>query len=46
MIINIPGTSFGWWSDEVFAIYLILNIVLVIFYCLILCVCLELVRQR
>ena len=39
MIINIPGTSFGWWSDEAFAIYLILNIVLVIFYCLIWIIC-------
>ena len=39
MIINIPGTSFGWWSDEVFAIYLILNIVLVIFYWLIWIIC-------
>ena len=39
MIINIPGTSFGWWSDEAFAIYLIVNIVLVILYCLIWCIC-------
>ena len=39
MIINIPGTSFGWWSDEAFAIYLILNIALVIFYCLIWIIC-------
>ena len=39
MIINIPGTSFGWWSDKAFAIYLILNIVLVIFYCLICIIC-------
>ena len=23
MIINIPGTWFGWWSDEALAIYLI-----------------------
>lgn len=29
MIINIPGTWFGWWSDEVFAIYLIVNIMLI-----------------
>ena len=39
MIINIPGTYFGWWSNEAFAIYLILNIVLVIFYCLIWIIC-------
>lgn len=39
MIINIPGTFFGWWSDEAFAIYLIVNVVLVILYCLIWVVC-------
>lgn len=39
MIINIPGTFLGWWSDEVFAIYLIANVVLVILYCLIWVVC-------
>ena len=39
MIINIPGTYWGWWSDEAFAIYLIVNIVLVILYCLIWCIC-------
>ena len=33
MIINIPGTWFGWWSDEVFALYLIINMILVIGYC-------------
>ena len=35
MIINIPGTWFGWWSDEAFAVYLIVNIILIMFYCLI-----------
>ena len=25
MVINIPGTWFGWWSNEAFAIYLIVN---------------------
>ena len=25
MVINIPGTWFGWWSDEAFAMYLIVN---------------------
>ena len=39
MIINIPKAWFGWWSDEAFAIYLIVNIVLVILYCLIWCIC-------
>lgn len=30
MVVNIPGTWFGWWSDEAFAIYLIANVVLII----------------
>ena len=34
MIFNIPGIWFGWWSDEAFAFYLIINTVLVILYCL------------
>ena len=33
MIINIPGTWYGWWSDDVFAIYLIIDTVLVAIYC-------------
>ena len=33
MIINIPGTWFGWWSDEGFAIYLIVDTILLIVYC-------------
>ena len=39
MIINIPKTSFGWWSDTAFIIYLIGNIVLVTLYCLIWYIC-------
>jgi hypothetical protein len=39
MIINIPGTWFGWWSDEAFAVYLIVNAVLVILYCIIWAIC-------
>ena len=39
MIINIPRTYFGWWSDEAFAIYLIINIILVILYCLMWIIC-------
>lgn len=39
MIINIPGTWFGWWSDEAFAIYLIVNIILIALYCAIWCFC-------
>ena len=33
MIINIPGTWFGWWSDEAFALYLIEDGILVTIYC-------------
>ena len=33
MIINIPGTWFGWWSDEAFAIYLVINTLLAALYC-------------
>jgi len=39
MVVNIPGTWFGWWSDEAFAIYLIANSVLTILYCVIWIVC-------
>ena len=28
MIFNIPGTWFGWFSDKIFVIYLIVNIIL------------------
>ena len=35
MIFNIPGTWFGWWSDEAFAVYLVVNVILVLLYCLI-----------
>ena len=34
MIFNIPGTSFGWWSKEVFLAYLIINSLLVMLYCI------------
>lgn len=39
MIINIPGTWFGWWSDEAFAIYLVVDAVLVTLYCVIWAAC-------
>ena len=39
MIFNIPGTWFGWWSDEAFASYLIINTLLVAFYCIVWIVC-------
>ncbi len=39
MIVNIPGTWFGWLSDKAFAIYLIVDIILVILYCSIWIIC-------
>ena len=39
MIINIPGTCFGWWSDEAFAIYLAVDAILVLAYCIIWTIC-------
>ncbi|MBR5753769.1 MAG: hypothetical protein IKX83_04720, partial [Clostridia bacterium] len=34
MVFHMPGSMFGWWSDEAFAIYLIVDTVLVLAYCL------------
>ena len=39
MIINIPGTWFGWWSDEAFSIYLIIDTLLIALYCVIWVIC-------
>ena len=39
MGINIPKTWLGWWGEEAFAIYLIVNIVLITLYCLIWFIC-------
>jgi len=39
MIINIPGTCFGWWSDEAFAVYLVVNTIMVLMYCIIWIIC-------
>ena len=33
MVFNIPGTFFGWWSEEAFAVYLIADGFLVLLYC-------------
>ncbi len=33
MVIQIPGTWFGWWSEEAFAAYLIADTLLVALYC-------------
>ena len=39
MIFNIPGTWFGWASNESFALYLILDEGLVMLYCILWIVC-------
>lgn len=39
MVINMPKTWFGWASDESFALYLIVDAVLVTAYCVIWAVC-------
>ena len=39
MIINIPGTWCGWWSEEAFALYLIVDVVLVMLYYAIWIIC-------
>ena len=39
MIFWIPGTYFGFWSDEGFALYLIVDTILVVLYCLIWIIC-------
>ncbi|MCI7094530.1 MAG: hypothetical protein MR909_00830 [Clostridiales bacterium] len=39
MIFNIPGTWFGWLSDEAFALYLIVDGILVMLYCAIWIIC-------
>ena len=39
MIFNIPGTWFGWWSDEAFALYLVVDSILVMLYCAIWIIC-------
>ena len=39
MIINVPGTWFGWWSNEAFAIYLLVDLLLIVLYCAIWVIC-------
>lgn len=39
MMFNIPGTWFGWWSDEAFAVYLVVDALLAALYCGIWIVC-------
>ena len=39
MIINIPGTCFGWWFESAYSVYLIIDAFLTALYCLIWAVC-------
>ena len=39
MVFNIPGTWFGWWSNEAFAFYLIIDILLITLYCVLWVIC-------
>ena len=39
MIFNIPSTWFGWWSDEAFTIYLLVDALLIVLYLTIWIVC-------
>lgn len=39
MIINVPGTYFGWWFENAFIIYLVVDILLVLLYCVIWVIC-------
>ena len=39
MIFNIPFTWFGWWSDESFSIYLIVDALLIVLYLTLWIVC-------
>ena len=39
MVFNVPGTWFGWWSNEAFAVYLIIDVLLIILYCILWVIC-------
>lgn len=39
MIINIPGTYFGLWSEKCFVVYIVVDIVLLVLYCVIWVIC-------
>ena len=39
MIFNIPSTWFGWWSNEAFAIYLLVDALLIVLYLTLWIVC-------
>ena len=39
MIFNIPYTCYGWWFDNAFTVYIVVDFALVGFYCLIWIIC-------
>lgn len=39
MIVNIPGTYFGFWSDNGFLVYIAVDILLIALYCMIWIIC-------
>ena len=39
MIFRVPSLTFGWWSHEAFAIYLVVDVILILLYCLIWALC-------
>lgn len=39
MIINIPGTCFGLWSEKSLVVYIVVDIILLVSYCLIWIIC-------
>ena len=39
MIFNVPGTWFGWWSNDAFASYLIIDTLLIALYCAMWIIC-------
>lgn len=39
MIFNAPGSWFVWWSDEAFAVYLIVDSLLIALYCIMWAIC-------
>lgn len=39
MVFNIPGTWFGWWSWKALAVYLMVDAILVVLYCVMWMIC-------
>ena len=39
MIFRVPSLTFGWWSHEAFTLYLVVDVILILLYCLIWALC-------